>query len=69
MTNTDRLADADALGLLLELLEQGVIPHLLDRQQPPYMAAVVRARALRGLILAGRVMVLDAPAARERGGR
>lgn len=66
MTQPDRLADADALSLLLDLLEQGVIPHLLDRQQPPYLAAVARARSLYALLLAGRVMVLDA---QQAGGR
>lgn len=66
MTHSDRLADADALALLLDMLEEGVIPHLLPRQQGPFMAAVARARALRGLLLAGRVMVLDAA---QAGGR
>ena len=69
MTNEDRIQDAFALGIITDLLEEAVIPYLLERQQPPYMAAVARARALLGMIVEGRVVVLDSPATSERCGQ
>ncbi|MGE0713039.1 MAG: hypothetical protein AB7N76_09640 [Planctomycetota bacterium] len=56
---TDREADGDALGLILDMMEGTIIPVMLPRQQPVWLAACARARSLRALLLAGRVLVLE----------
>lgn len=57
MKTTTR-ADAGALGVLLDLLEETVLPRLPALDRAPYMRAVERARRLKVRLAAGEVLVL-----------
>lgn len=55
---TEIKADAGSLGVVLDLVEEGLLPRLHPLDRAVYQAAVERLRRLRVRLLAGEVLVL-----------